>query len=238
MNSTSAAKAHQINNLILASGSKVKFDRWKEPLRGFGNIVHANSLNLLKDELLRLKPEVLLIDNDLPGLDGVKGIHILRKLSPDTKIVVLRSPKSDSTEEEWVLFKAGVRGCCPDNLEQSSIVTLVDAIQKGELWIRRTLTNRLLQELEAKQKRTPDFAESSLSLLKNLTHREYEIALRVKNGESNKQIAYSLDITERTVKSHLTEIFRKLSVNDRLKVALILSEDARQEHRVPPNQNH
>jgi two-component system NarL family response regulator len=59
-------------------------------------------------------------------------------------------------------------------------------------------------------------------LLANLTRREYEIATLVGNGESNKQIARRLDITERTVKAHLTEVFRKLDVGDRLKLALIV----------------
>ena len=59
-------------------------------------------------------------------------------------------------------------------------------------------------------------------LLANLTRREYEIATLVGNGESNKQIARRLDITERTVKAHLTEVFRKLDVADRLKLALIV----------------
>jgi len=60
-------------------------------------------------------------------------------------------------------------------------------------------------------------------LLANLTRREHEIATLVGNGESNKQIAQHLAITERTVKAHLTEIFRKLDVADRLKLALIVT---------------
>ena len=59
-------------------------------------------------------------------------------------------------------------------------------------------------------------------LLANLTRRECEIATLVGNGESNKQIARRLDITERTVKAHLTEVFRKLEVADRLKLALMV----------------
>jgi DNA-binding NarL/FixJ family response regulator len=55
-----------------------------------------------------------------------------------------------------------------------------------------------------------------------LTQREYEIATLVGNGETNKQIARRLDITERTVKAHLTEVFRKLDIADRLKLALIV----------------
>ena len=64
------------------------------------------------------------------------------------------------------------------------------------------------------------------NLLENLTKREYEIAILVGRGESNKQIARRLDITERTVKSHLTEIFRKLAITDRIKLALLVKDTA------------
>ena len=69
------------------------------------------------------------------------------------------------------------------------------------------------------------------SLLENLTKREYEIALLVGRGESNKQIARQLDITERTVKAHLTEIFRKLAISDRIKLALLVKESANSSNR-------
>ena len=68
---------------------------------------------------------------------------------------------------------------------------------------------------------------SLLGLLNKLTHREYDIAVRVGNGENNKQIAKSCGITERTVKAHLTEVFQKLGVTDRLNLALVLSADDR-----------
>ena len=61
-------------------------------------------------------------------------------------------------------------------------------------------------------------------LLENLTRREYEIAMLVGKGESNKKIAQHLAITERTVKAHLTEIFRKLQISDRIKLALIMKD--------------
>ena len=232
MNSVSAVHSYQVNNLVLASASEIKFARWKAGLNGFAHLFHVDNLSFLQDEIARLKPEVLLLDHDLPGLDGARGISGLRKLCPATKIVLLKGSASD--EEEWTMFKAGVRGCVADDIEQSSIKTLVEAVQKGELWIRRTLTHRLLEQLEERQSRNSRAAESSLSLLENLTHREYQIAMRVGNGDSNKQIAHALDITESTVKSHLSVVFRKLGVTDRLKVAVIFSGEKRQVQRRTP----
>lgn len=97
------------------------------------------------------------------------------------------------------------------------------AVQQGELWIRRTLTCRLLDELGLIIREKNQIKQAASNLLVNLTQREHEIATLVGNGESNKQIAQRLSITERTVKAHLTEIFRKLDVADRLKLALIVN---------------
>ncbi len=230
MNYVSPLNINPVNNLILASASQAYIARWREGLHGFANLFDIDRLILLRDEMVRLKPDVLLLDRDLPGLDGVRGVFSLRKLCPDTKIVMLRSSGSD--EEEWTMFRAGVRGCCSADIAPSSLKTLVGSVQNGELWIRRRLAHRLLEQLKDTQSREDGIIQSSLRLLEKLTQREYEIAVRVSRGDSNKQIANSLDITERTVKAHLTEIFRKLEVTDRLKVAVILSEERRQVRRI------
>lgn len=231
----SVVKVDQVSNLILASSSNHKLDRWKKGLNGYAQIVHIKNLDSLKDELGLVKPEVLLLDHDLLGLEGPRGITRLRKLSPDTKIVMLSGPTSD--DEEWAFFRAGVRGCCRNDIDPESLRTLVVAVQQGELWIRRTLTYRLLEQLgdsSSKRNKKNKIHQDCLSQLASLTQREYEIAVRVSNGENNKEISHSLDITERTVKAHLTEVYRKLGVDDRVKLAVILSGDERQVRRNGP----
>ncbi|MGA7748825.1 MAG: LuxR C-terminal-related transcriptional regulator, partial [Gallionella sp.] len=101
---------------------------------------------------------------------------------------------------------------------------VVMAVQQGELWIRRTLTSRLAKELGEITGKNKAY-QASNGLLNKLTQREYDIALHVANGESNKTIAQMCAITERTVKAHLSEVFHKLGVPDRLKLALVLSGD-------------
>lgn len=207
--------------ILLASSSQVTLASWKQGVRGFPHISCVDSLELLRDGLVRIKPQVLLLDHDLPGLDSPVGIADLKKLSPETKIVILTHALSDETE--WELFKAGVRGCCKKDIEPKQLNSVIVAIQQGELWIRRTLTCRLLDELGIIALEKNQIKQAASDLLANLTRREHEIATLVGNGESNKQIAQHLAITERTVKAHLTEIFRKLDVADRLKLALIVT---------------
>ncbi len=228
--SVSVVKVDPVSSLILASSSNHKLDRWKNGLNGYAQIVHIKNLDSLKDELGLVKPEVLLLDHDLPGLEGPRSVTRLRKLSPDTKIVMLSGPTSD--DEEWAFFRAGVRGFCRNDIDPESLKTLVVAVQQGELWIRRTLTYRLLEQLEGASNKKID--RTYLGLLASLTRREYEISVRVSIGENNKRIAQALKITERTVKAHLTEIYRKLGDIDRLKLALILAGDERQARRNSP----
>ena len=222
-----------VGNLLVASACKAKVARYKEELSNVARLFHVNSFELLKEDIVQIEPETLLLDYDLPKLNGVRGVSELRRLSPKTNIVVFHDCATD--EDEWFLFKAGVRGCCPTSIEGASLKMMVEAVSNGELWIRRKFLSRLLSQMEERQgKEQVRHAELHLDihgLLAQLTDREYEIAIRVGSGESNKQIAFCLEITERTVKAHLTNIFEKLGVADRLNVALMMSAEKRQVQR-------
>ncbi|MES1981111.1 MAG: response regulator transcription factor [Pseudomonadota bacterium] len=207
--------------ILLASSSQEVLELWARGVHSFAQVSRTSGLAELRNELLRTKPQMLLLDHQLPELGGTRGVSALIKLSPETTIIILSGPLSDETE--WELFKTGVRGCCPRDIEPQQLASVVQAVQKGELWIRRTLTRRLLNELWAIALEKNNIKQAASDLLSNLTRREHEIAKLIGNGESNKQIAQRLDITERTVKAHLTEIFRKLDVRDRLKLALLVT---------------
>jgi len=207
--------------ILLASSSPERLSDWKQGVRGFSHISCVGSFDLLRDKIVRSKPQILLLDDELPGLDSPSHITDLKKLSPETRIVILGCALSD--DAEWELFKVGVRGCCKKDIDPKKLVSVIAAIQQGELWIRRSLTCRLLHELGMIALEKNQIKQAASDLLANLTRREHEIATLVGNGENNKQIAQRLEITERTVKAHLTEIFRKLKVADRLKLALIVT---------------
>ncbi len=206
--------------ILLASSSQDDLFRWEQGVRGLAPIFCSTNLDSVRGELVRIKPQILLLDQALPKLDGPSGISGLMKLNPETKVIILTSLLSD--EIEWSLFKTGIRGCCRNDIEPDQLKYVVEAVQKGELWIRRALSWYLLNELVTITQEKNKIKQAVSDLLANLTRREYEIATLVGNGESNKQIARLLAITERTVKAHLTEVFRKLDVADRLKLALIV----------------
>jgi two-component system NarL family response regulator len=144
-------------------------------------------------------------------------------LNPATSMVVLSGPISEETELD--LFKAGVRGYCRNDIDPQLLKRVVVAIELGELWIRRSLMRRLLDELTVRFSCGVRDKGAVIGRLAYLTVREHEIAALVGSGGTNKQIAKQLDISERTVKAHLTEVFRKLGIADRLKLALLLASN-------------
>lgn len=219
------------NNLLLVSSHQGRLASWKQGLGDFAIAASAiNRLDALGNDVVKLNPRIVLLDFELLGLNGSdrlnrsKGAECLEKLCTETKVIVLSETMSE--DMEWDLFKVGVRGCCKHDVQPDILNQVVLAIHQGELWMRRSLTRRLLDELGKKTSKNKIY-RASLSLLETLTEREYDVAIKVGNGESNKQIAQSCEITERTVKAHLTEVYLKLGVSDRLHLALVLSADQR-----------
>ena len=221
------------NNLILAGPHKERLASWGRGLNGFVSAsLLVDRLDELTDDVARIKPEILLLDFDLLELNGRSSAVPLRKLCADTKIIILSDAISENSE--WELLKAGVRGCCRNEIEPSFLKQVVEAVQLGELWVRRSLTCRLIDELGKTTSKNKAY-RATLGLLNNLTQREYDIAVRIGNGESNKKIAHSCSITERTVKAHLTEIFLKLGITDRINLALVISSDNRKNGSSSPD---
>lgn len=208
--------------ILLASLRKDVVIHWEKALLGFPTATLQKKFDALKEKTARIKPQILLLDYELPGLNGEKGILELAALNSTTRIIIL-SPNF-SNDEEWGLYKAGAKGCFNENMEPEQIQHAIEIVQQGELWIRRSLTQFMLDELVTITQEKKNIEKAVSELLKNLTRREYEIAMLIGQGENNKQIARQLAITERTVKAHLTEIFRKLNITDRLKLALVVKD--------------
>jgi two-component system NarL family response regulator len=218
------------NILMIASSNLDRLAAWK---RALSDLVSAaltiKNMGALKDEVAHIKPKVTLLDYDLLDPNSFTSLSIM---SSDTKIVVIGNDIPE--ESEWRLLKAGIRGFCRSDASPELLKQVVIAVHDGELWIRRTLTCRLIDELGRNTTKNSAYRDS-LGMLHKLTQREYDIAARVGNGESNKLIANACGITERTVKAHLTEVFEKLGVRDRLNLALLLSADDRATVRRIPN---
>ena len=139
--------------------------------------------------------------------------------------VIVMTPAFNE-DEEIALLKAGVKGCCRRGIDAESLEQVLNVTDGGGVWVTRSLLPRLVTELrryaEAQQP-APD-RTAAADKLSALTPREQEIVRLIVGGASNKQVAAVLDISERTVKGHLSNVFQKLGVSDRLKLVLYVTD--------------
>jgi two-component system NarL family response regulator len=205
--------------ILIASAASDLLAKWEQVLEGLSAVVAVRQFDSLKQVLARVGPDVLLLlDLELPGLEGARGVAALRRAHPGVRVIAFSNVASD--ELEIALFKLGVRGCASRMIEPQLLKRIAIAVGQGELWIRRAITPRLIDELGARFREDVNRPRTTHDELTLLTERERQIVKLIGSGESNKQIARELCITERTVKAHLTGIFRKLGVADRVRLAL------------------
>jgi DNA-binding NarL/FixJ family response regulator len=210
--------------ILIASHSTETLNHASRATEALAMVNTVSDIDALRSSIQKANPRLVLLDLSLPDIDAPSGIIGLLRLNPEMRIVVMGEPACDA--DEIALFKHGVRGCCPVNSDGEHYRRVITAVLNGEIWIRRSLTTQLLEQLGNRAKSAAQIKNSSAARLSELTKREREIAYLIAEGENNKLIARKLDITERTVKAHLTEIFRKLQVSDRLKLALLMSANA------------
>lgn len=150
----------------------------------------------------RFEPDVVLLDLELPGMGGVEAIPRLLAVAPGTAILVFTA--YDTDERVFGAVRAGARGYLLKGAAVAEIAQAIRAVSAGESYLEQRIAGKLLGEVTAPRR----FAGL-------LTERERAVLRLVAAGLSNKQIARSLAISERTVKFHVTSIFRKLDAENR-----------------------
>ncbi len=158
----------------------------------------------------------------LPG-DRVAAADLVRaarRLLPDTRLVAMADSPDD--EQALALMELGTVGYCHAYAGPGMLDQVATVVANSGLWVGPSLLQRMIKAAGARVKSTaPD------PRLATLSPREREVAQQVGSGASNKEIARALDITERTVKAHLSAIFLKLGLRDRLQLALMMRSAAR-----------
>ena len=161
-------------------------------------------------QTLRLKPDVVLMDIKMPNLDGIEATRQITEALPDTKVLMLTTFDSDSQVIQ--ALKAGASGYVLKDSSAAAIVSSIIAVMSGERVMASAVANRVLEMLTGTT--TPK------EFYDGLTNREIEILKLLANGMANKQIAYRLKISEKTVRNHVSNTYEKLGIYDRSQAVL------------------
>jgi NarL family two-component system response regulator LiaR len=157
----------------------------------------------------RLRPDVILMDLVMPRLDGVAAMRSLREQVPDARVIVLTSFLDD--DKLLPALRAGAAGYLLKNAAPQELARAVRAAHAGEALLDPVVAARLVETLAA------DGGEQPLD---RLTPREREVLVLIGRGFPNKRIARELEVSEKTVKTHVGHVLAKLGVHDRTQAAV------------------
>jgi len=236
-------------SILLVTRDKELEERCRRAASADYSIEIATSVDSLFSRIAVAKPEVVLLDGillDVPLETEVGRIVIQAGAG---RVIVLTEQFNE--DEEVALLRSGVKGCCRRGVDPESLRQVLSVTQSG-VWVTRSLLPRLVTELRryAQQTAAPGTANAPANAtagsgidaaaplkhenvlarlppdkLATLTRRELDIVKLIADGATNKEVGDDLDISERTVKGHLSNIFLKLGIPDRMKLMLFLNDD-------------
>ena len=163
-------------------------------------------------ELVRqLAPDVVLMDLVMPHMDGITATQQVRALSPATKVIALTSFSED--DKVFPAIQAGAASYLLKDVTPDDLVEAIRAVQHGEARLHPDIARKLMQQVSQMHN------ASRSSSVDELTEREQEVLRLVARGRSNREIAQELFISEKTVKSHVSNILGKLHLANRTQAA-------------------
>ena len=187
------------------------------------------------EQARKLKPNVILMDVNLPTLNGLQATRELTSARNDIGVIILTAYHDD--EQMLHAMRSGASAYFPKDVDPQELIRAIRAVSQGNYVVNDAILAKpqvatwLLSQFE---QMTVSDADSSEYTFQPLSTREMEILKLITRGQSNKEIAQLLGISRQTVKNHMTSILRKLAVNDRTQAAVyalrrgwIRLEDAR-----------
>lgn len=214
-------------SILLASTDSDLVSRCRRALSAEHQLEVVTDLGQMQQRIGALAPSIVLLDAQTLNPPIAKQVgDVVAQAGPGRVIVFTEVFQED---EEIALLKAGAKGCCRRGVDPESLERIIGVAQSGGVWVTRSLLPRLVLELrraaaaqQAQRAGKPGAPKIEETRLASLSPREREIVRLIVGGASNKEVGAALNISERTVKGHLSNVFQKLGVTDRLKLVLFL----------------
>lgn len=175
----------------------------------------AAAIKLAKE----LNPDVILMDIGLPVINGIEATKKIKEYNPDIKIIVLTS---HNTEDEVIqVIAAGANAFAMKDIKTEYLIMVIQSVNEGAFWLDPAIAKVVLEKKPAMMNNQKPMSRASFKAEHaNLTEREYEVLKLVVEGQSNNDIAKTLNISEHTAKAHVCSIIQKLVVDDRTQAAV------------------
>lgn len=166
----------------------------------------------------RSKPDVILMDLGLPGMNGIEATIKVKETYPDTKVIALTS--HDREEEVIAALSSGASAYCLKDIDPSKLADVVRDVAEGACWIDPMVSQMALNSFPKVENIgfLPNKTQSEGRV--PLTEREYEVLKHLVTGKSNTEIAKELIVSVHTAKAHVCSILQKMCVNDRVQAAV------------------
>jgi DNA-binding NarL/FixJ family response regulator len=191
-----------------------------EPEPGIEVIGSATDGRQALEEAASLEPDVVLLDVNLPSMNGMQVARQLRDDQPNTAIIMLSAYHDDN--QVLHAIRAGASAFYPKDVAPDTLLAAIRQVSKGMYVIDETVLSKpeLAEWITERFHEFGAFWEAQEDLFMPLSKREMDILQLITRGRSNKQAAQELGISYQTVKNHMTSILRKLAVNDRTQAAI------------------
>ncbi|MFT6551867.1 MAG: DNA-binding NarL/FixJ family response regulator [Zhongshania marina] len=162
--------------------------------------------------------DLVLLDLNMPGMDGLNGIVNLRSTYPDVPVVILSAEEDKNIVLQSMTY--GAVGFITKSMPREKIIAAIEQILDGQAFLPPDIIRRAASNSHSRRQ---DNTGIPTEIISSLTRRQLLVFERMAKGESNKQIGYELNIAETTVKAHVSAILRKLKVQNRMKAVLCAS---------------
>ena len=160
-----------------------------------------------------LNPDIIIMDVEMPELNGVEAVKLIKKEFPHCTVVMLTI--ADDNDNLFNSIKNGAQGYLLKSMDPDSLIEEIKGLIHGEVALSKSIASKILNEFSSMCKK-----HQSINFQKySLTEREIEVLSLVAHGITNKEIAANLTITENTVKNHLCHIMEKLHLQNRVQLA-------------------